>query len=99
VNVLDSILITYWSLVAELIKEQGDAELVRCIGGLNDMKMGTYTVGGMFYGSPTRVRALIGSAIEAYEAGEFDRCETACMAAEAVMRAEPTFRTSLGPPP
>jgi hypothetical protein len=57
--------------------------LLERIRDLSEAKVRAFTdAGGMFYGAPQRVRDLIGSAINHYEADELQRAERACAAAE-----------------
>jgi hypothetical protein len=63
---VNDVIIIFDFLIAKLLKEQREAELLQRIRGLSDAKMETFTIGGVYYGATERVRALIGAAIRAY---------------------------------
>jgi hypothetical protein len=75
-------------LIGELIKEHRETELLQRIRELSDMKMRTFTIGGVYYGATERVRRLIDAARTAHQIGDFDHWESACEAAEAEMSAQ-----------
>ena len=57
--------------------------LLERVRGLSDARLLAFTdAGGMFHGTPVRVRDLIGRAVQHHQTGELYKCEQACVAAE-----------------
>lgn len=62
------------------------APLVKRIRGLNDLRMRTFTVAGIFHGTPPHVAELIERAIRCCEGDQFEQCARWCDRAEQAMR-------------